>query len=237
RKRGFGPASTPLGTRGSAKTGTKTGTKFSTRGGQRLRHPNPSSSHPNRLACLVLLRLRQQLCGPLLGLGVKTASSSSRRFSSSSSRKRSYLDQHILTPPPIQGAGASAAAHLITPDHSRIASRQTWRGLVLCGALAPVVFTTGWITGSLVQKGYSMGREDISALAALDAERPWIMIAGLTISGALTTAFAAGLRHRVRGARSAPALVALAGLGMIALAVFRNDCSSETEACKARVRT
>jgi hypothetical protein len=106
---------------------------------------------------------------------------------------------------------------------------------MLCGALAPVVFTTAWITGSLVQKGYSIRREDISALAALDAEYPWILILGFAVSGALTTAFAVGLRGRIPRSRLASALVALAGLGMIALGLLRNDCSTETEACKARV--
>jgi hypothetical protein len=112
---------------------------------------------------------------------------------------------------------------------------QTSRALLLCGALAPLVFTSAWVTGSLVQKGYSIRREDISALAALDAEHPWIMIAGLAVSGALTVAFAVGLRCRIPRSTAASALVALAGLAMIALGLLRNDCSTETAACKARV--
>jgi hypothetical protein len=39
----------------------------------------------------------------------------------------------------------------------------------------------------------------------------------------------------VPSSRFGPALVALVGLGMIALGFLRNDCSSLTEACEARV--
>lgn len=113
--------------------------------------------------------------------------------------------------------------------------QRTLRALALCGAVAPLVFTVAWVAAGSVQTGYSARREDISALAALDAEHPWIMIAGLAVSGALTTAFAVAVRFRVGGARIGPALVTLAGLGMVGLGVLRNDCSSVTEACEARV--
>jgi hypothetical protein len=72
-------------------------------------------------------------------------------------------------------------------------------------------------------------------LAAVDAEFPWIMIVGLVVCGVLTAAFAVGLSLSVPGSRSGPAVVGLAGLGMVALGVLRNDCSSLTEPCKARV--
>ena len=116
-----------------------------------------------------------------------------------------------------------------------MARHQTSRALLLCGALAPLIFTSAWIIGTLFQKGYSIRREDISALAALDAEHPWIMIAGFALSGALTTAFAVAVCSCLPRSRVASALVALAGLGMIALGLLRNDCSTETEACKARI--
>jgi hypothetical protein len=40
----------------------------------------------------------------------------------------------------------------------------------ICGSLSPPVFTGAWLVGGLVQQDYSLRREDISALAALDAE-------------------------------------------------------------------
>lgn len=109
------------------------------------------------------------------------------------------------------------------------------RALTLCGTVAPILLTAAWVAGGLVQRGYSARREDISALAAMDAEHAWIMIAGLATSGALTAAFAVGLGWGVRGSRIGPAVVGLVGVGMVALGFLRNDCSSLTEACKARV--
>jgi hypothetical protein len=110
------------------------------------------------------------------------------------------------------------------------------RLLAACGALAPVVFTTAWVAAGFVQDGYSARREDISALAARTAEHPWLMMAGLCATGLLVAAFAFGLHRGVRrGSVTGPALVLLCGLGIVALGLLRNDCSSLTEACEARV--
>lgn len=112
------------------------------------------------------------------------------------------------------------------------------RALALCGLLAPVAFTVAWAAGALVQDGYSVRREDISALAARTADHPWIVISGLVITGALTVAFAPPLHLAVgegHGSRVGPVLVALSGLGIVGLALLRNDCSTETTACEARI--
>jgi Protein of unknown function (DUF998) len=114
----------------------------------------------------------------------------------------------------------------------------TIRALALCGLLAPVVFTAAWVAGTLVQDGYSARREDVSALAALTADDAWIVITGLVVTGVLTAAFAPALHLAVgagRGSRLGPALVALGGIGVIGLGLLRNDCSSLTAACQARV--
>lgn len=108
------------------------------------------------------------------------------------------------------------------------------RWTALCGVLAPAVFTGAWIAGGLLQEGYSARREDISALAAADAEHAWVMIAGLVAAGLLTAAFGVGLRFET-GSLPGPALVIFAGLGLAALGLLRNDCSSLTAECKARV--
>jgi hypothetical membrane protein len=117
-------------------------------------------------------------------------------------------------------------------------SPATLRALALCGLAAPVVFTVAWIAGTLAQDGYSARREDVSALAAQTADAAWIVITGLVLTGALTAAFAPALHVAVcggRGARIGPVLVALAGLGVMGLGLLRNDCSTLTSACKARV--
>jgi hypothetical protein len=117
-------------------------------------------------------------------------------------------------------------------------SRGTFRALALCGLAAPVVFTAAWIAGTLAQGDYSARREDVSALAARTAERPWIVIAGLVLTGVLTAAFAPALHFAVHGGRGSqvgPALVGLAGVGIVGLGVLRNDCSTATPACEARI--
>ena len=119
-------------------------------------------------------------------------------------------------------------------------SPATLRALALCGLAAPVVFTVAWIAGTLAQDGYSARREDVSALAAQTADAAWIVITGLVLTGALTAAFAPALHVAVcggRGSRIGPVLVALAGLGVMGLGLLRNDCSTLTSACKARVET
>jgi hypothetical membrane protein len=62
------------------------------------------------------------------------------------------------------------------------------------------------------------------------------MMAGLVTTGLLVAAFAVGLHRGVRrGSTAGPALIMLSGLGIVALGILRNDCSSLTEACEARV--
>jgi hypothetical protein len=112
------------------------------------------------------------------------------------------------------------------------------RALALCGVVAPVVFTAAWVAGTLVQDGYSPVREDLSALAARTADHAWIAVAGLVVTGVLTALFAPALHAAVgggRGSRLGPALVALGGIGIVGLGLLRNDCSSLTPACEARV--
>jgi Protein of unknown function (DUF998) len=112
------------------------------------------------------------------------------------------------------------------------------RPMSLCGLLAGVVFTATWIAGTLAQDRYSVRREDVSALAARTADEAWIVIAGLVITGALTAAFAPALHLAIaggQGSKIGPALVAFAGLGIAGLGLLRNDCSSQTPACEARV--
>jgi hypothetical protein len=99
-----------------------------------------------------------------------------------------------------------------------------------------LVFTAAWVVAEHVQGGYDARREDISALAARTAEHPWLMMAGFVTSGLLLSAFAFALHHGVsRGSIVGPLLVILCGLGVVALGLLRNDCSSLTEECEARI--
>jgi hypothetical membrane protein len=103
----------------------------------------------------------------------------------------------------------------------------------------PIAFTIAWLLGGLVQDEYSVRQEDISALAALDAQHAWIMITGFVLLGVGTVALAAGLASTLRypSAVIGSVLLMIAGIGLAAAGLARNDCSSELPACAARVDT
>ena len=111
----------------------------------------------------------------------------------------------------------------------------------VAGAIAvagPVFFSAAWLAGWAAQDAYSPRREDISALAALDAQQPWVMIVGFLALAVGLAALGMGLLRAVDGGRLAPLgalLVLIAGLGIFVAGVARNDCSSELAACKARI--
>jgi hypothetical membrane protein len=101
----------------------------------------------------------------------------------------------------------------------------------------PIAFTIAWLLGGLVQDEYSVRQEDISALAALDAQHAWIMITGFVLLGVGTVALAAGLASTLRypSAVIGSVLLMIAGIGLAVAGLARNDCSSELPACAARV--
>lgn len=84
---------------------------------------------------------------------------------------------------------------------------------------APVGMIGGWTVAAAVQDGFDPVRETISALAASDATAPWIMTAGLALTGVAHVVTAAGLRPLPRLARAVHAVGGLATLAVAALAV------------------
>jgi hypothetical membrane protein len=111
----------------------------------------------------------------------------------------------------------------------------------VAGAFAvagPVVFTVAWLVAWPVQDTYSPRREDISALAALDAQQAWLMIIGFLVLGLGVVLLGLGFWRAVEGGKAArvgAVLVLLAGLGILVAGLARNDCSSELAACKVRI--
>jgi len=114
-----------------------------------------------------------------------------------------------------------------------------WRRVLgWCAVAGPVVFTAAWLVAGTVQDVYSPRREDISALAALDAQHAWIMIAGIVALGLSVVALGLGLVGAIDDGRSATVgaiLLVVAGLMFVVAGVARDDCSSELRACKKRV--
>lgn len=111
---------------------------------------------------------------------------------------------------------------------------------VLLGLLSmagPIAFTIAWIIGGLIQDEYSLRLEDISALAAMDAQYAWIMITGFVLLGVGTVALAVGLVSTLRYASAVigSVLLMVAGIGLVVVGLARNDCSTELPACAARV--
>jgi hypothetical membrane protein len=114
-------------------------------------------------------------------------------------------------------------------------SRNVWLGrLAMAG---PIVFTIAWLIGGLAQDAYSFRQEDISALAAMDAQYAWVMITGFVLLGLGTVALAAGLVSTLRypSAVIGSVLLMIGGIGLVVAGLARNDCSSELPACAARV--
>ena len=114
-----------------------------------------------------------------------------------------------------------------------------WRRVLgWCAVAGPVLFTAAWLVAGSVQDVYSPRREDISALAALDAQHAWIMIAGIVALGLSVVALGLGLVGAIDDGRSATVgaiLLVVAGLMFVVAGVARDDCSSELRACKKRV--
>jgi hypothetical membrane protein len=113
--------------------------------------------------------------------------------------------------------------------------RSVWLGrLAMAG---PIAFTLAWLIGGFVQDEYSFRREEISALAAMDAQYPWIMIIGFVLLGTGTVALAAGLASTLKypSAVIGSILLIIAGIGLMVDGLARTDCSEKLPTCVARI--
>ncbi len=118
---------------------------------------------------------------------------------------------------------ASAAAR--TPAAEAKATR-TASVLVACGMTAGPLFATVVVAQGLTRKGFDFTRHAASLLS--NGDLGWIQITSFLVTGALTIAFAAGMRRVLRpgpGSRWGPRLVRVFGLGVFAAAFFRADPS------------
>jgi hypothetical membrane protein len=107
-----------------------------------------------------------------------------------------------------------------------------------CAVAGPVLVVAASLVAWSVQDVYSPRREDISALAAIDAQHALIMIAGIIALGLSLIALGLGLVGVIDDGHSAtvgPVLLVLAGVSFTGAGLARNDCSSELQACKDSV--
>ena len=98
--------------------------------------------------------------------------------------------------------------------------------LVACGALVGPLFIAVVVVQALTRSGYDLGEHPISLLTL--GEFGWVQSANFVVAGALSAAFAVGVRHVLRpapAARWTPLLIGVFGLGLVVAGVFRPDPS------------
>ncbi|WP_421733037.1 DUF998 domain-containing protein [Cellulomonas sp.] len=97
---------------------------------------------------------------------------------------------------------------------------------------APVAMIGGWTLAAARQPSFDPVQETISALAASTATDPWIMTAGLAITGVAHLVTAAGLRPVPRRAR---VLHALGGAATLAVALLPVDAAPQAHGIAAGI--
>ena len=106
----------------------------------------------------------------------------------------------------------------------------------VCGLLAFVTSTVGWVAGGLAQPGsYSPARDDISDLGAVTASSAWLYNqVGANLTGVLVAVLAVGLWRALSpdllGRLGAVALL-VAAVGSFLDGFFRLDCRGIDAAC------
>ena len=98
------------------------------------------------------------------------------------------------------------------------------KSLLAYGVIAGPFFVVTALAQALTREGFDPARHEWSLLA--NGSLGWIQIANFILSGAMTIAFAVGLRRALRpgrGAIWAPRLLGLYGLGVIGAGIFRAD--------------
>jgi hypothetical membrane protein len=95
------------------------------------------------------------------------------------------------------------------------------RSLLGYGVIAGPFYVVVSLSQALTRDGFDLTRHAWSLLA--NGGLGWLQIANLMLTGAMTIAFAVGLRRALPAQRWAPRLVGVYGGSMIAAGVFRAD--------------
>uniref|UniRef100_UPI0028EE30D3 DUF998 domain-containing protein n=1 Tax=uncultured Cellulomonas sp. TaxID=189682 RepID=UPI0028EE30D3 len=97
---------------------------------------------------------------------------------------------------------------------------------------APVAMIGGWTLAAAQQPTFDPVQETISALAASTASDPWIMTAGLAVTGVAHVVTAAALRPVPRRAR---VLHAIGGAATFAVALLPVDAAPQAHGIAAGI--
>lgn len=125
-------------------------------------------------------------------------------------------------PPSSASSSSPSAPSLPSSPRSDAAARRAdvpWWAVV-SAVTAPVAMIGGWTLAQAQQESFDPVRATISDLATQASSAPWIMGAGLAITGVAHLVTAAGLRPVPRTARI---LHAIGGAATLAVAVFPSD--------------
>jgi Protein of unknown function (DUF998) len=98
------------------------------------------------------------------------------------------------------------------------------RTLLGCGVVAGPAFVTVFLVEGAARPDYDPLRHPVSSLAL--GQRGWVQTANFVVAGTFFLAGAAGLsrtRDRTLGDQTQSALIAGAGIGLLAAAIFRTD--------------
>ena len=101
---------------------------------------------------------------------------------------------------------------------------KTTRALLACGVVGPPLFVIVFLIEGAIRPGYDALRYPVSSLSI--GATGWTQAANFLVTGLLILAFAVGLRRALRpgvGARWAPLLIGMAGIGLIGAGIFTTD--------------
>ncbi|GGO06457.1 DUF998 domain-containing protein [Microbispora bryophytorum] len=117
---------------------------------------------------------------------------------------------------------ATARPGTARPGTARTCDRETGitRSLLGYGVIAGPVYVGVSLAEALTRDGFDLTRHAWSLLA--NGDLGWVHIAVFVLTGAMTVAFAVGLR-RAHGRGWAPRLLAVYGLSLLAAGAFRAD--------------
>lgn len=96
--------------------------------------------------------------------------------------------------------------------------------LLLCGAIAGPIFVGAFLIEGATRAGYDPMRHPVSSLAL--GPSGWTQTANFLVCGALTLAYAVGLRHALKPGKASvwgPILVAAWGIGLVGAGLFATD--------------
>jgi hypothetical protein len=124
---------------------------------------------------------------------------------------------------PLASEGDGTMSQLETVPQQSLTSG-TSRMLLACGVVAGPVYVVVSLAQALTRDGFDLARHPWSFLS--NGDLGWIQITNFLLAGALTVAFAVGMRQALRdgpGGTWAPRLIAAYGVSLIGAGVFRAD--------------